>query len=312
MMKTPAKIDLTDINIVTLKKANDPSLFVFWVLGNQCTYSCSYCPERFHSGTFKYQPTEKIQKLLKTLPPADVMFSGGEATYHPDFEKIVLEKPDHIKLSVISNASRPIGFWERITEKLHCVILTFHSEFANLDRFLATANLVYKEHKRYGRVNLTMIPEKWDYCINVYNTLIENKIPVIAKPLVENFGSGSTGLLSGYTSEQLKWISEVSSEGEINDIMLLDKDNNVIHNTSAPELLSSHNTDFREWECHTNTSRMYVDMDGSIFDTVCKQRTQTGSIYTGYTLPTEPMICKQNFCWCHSDINAKKIKITPI
>ena len=58
--------------------------------------------------------------------------------------------------------------------------------------------------------------------------------------------------------------------------------------------------------------RMYVDMDGSIFDTVCKQRTQTGSIYTGYTLPTEPMICKQNFCWCHSDINAKKIKITPI
>ena len=280
MMKTPAKIDLTDINIVTLKKANDPSLFVFWVLGNQCTYSCSYCPERFHSGTFKYQPTEKIQKLLKTLPPADVMFSGGEATYHPDFEKIVLEKPDHIKLSVISNASRPIGFWERITEKLHCVILTFHSEFANLDRFLATANLVYKEHKRYGRVNLTMIPEKWDYCINVYNTLIEKKIPVIAKPLV--------------------------------DIMLLDKDNNVIHNTSAPELLSSHNTDFREWECHTNTSRMYVDMDGSIFDTVCKQRTQTGSIYTGYTLPTEPMICKQNFCWCHSDINAKKIKITPI
>mgnify|MGYP003654040527 CR=1 FL=1 len=279
-MKTPAKIDLTDINIVTLKKANDPSLFVFWVLGNQCTYSCSYCPERFHSGTFKYQPTEKIQKLLKTLPPADVMFSGGEATYHPDFEKIVLEKPDHIKLSVISNASRPIGFWERITEKLHCVILTFHSEFANLDRFLATANLVYKEHKRYGRVNLTMIPEKWDYCINVYNTLIEKKIPVIAKPLV--------------------------------DIMLLDKDNNVIHNTSAPELLSSHNTDFREWECHTNTSRMYVDMDGSIFDTVCKQRTQTGSIYTGYTLPTEPMICKQNFCWCHSDINAKKIKITPI
>ena len=312
MQKSQPKIDLSDGNIVELRKANDPGLFVFWVLGNQCTYSCSYCPERFHSGSYKYHPTDVVQNLLKTLPPCEVMFSGGEATYHPDFEKIVLEKPDHVRISVISNASRPIGFWERIVSKLHSVVLTFHSEFANLDRFLATANLVYKEHDRYGRVNLTMIPEKWDYCVDVYNRLVEQQIPVVVKPLVENFGSGSTGLLSGYTSEQLDWISKISSDGEKNDIILVDKDDNIVHQTSASELLSSHSTDFREWECHTNTTRMYVDMDGLIFDTVCKQRTNTGSIYTGYTIPPKPMICKQNFCWCHTDINAKKIKITSI
>jgi hypothetical protein len=171
---------------------------------------------------------------------------------------------------------------------------------------------VYKEHKRYGKVNLTMIPKKWDYCVDIYNIFIKNNIPVSVKPLVENFGSRSTGVLSSYTQEQLNWISEVSRNGEKNDIVLLDKNNDVLFNTSAAELLTTDNTNFTDWECHTNITRMYVDMDGSIFDTVCKQRSQIGSIYTGYTLPTKPMICKQNFCWCHSDISSTKIKITAI
>lgn len=298
-------------NVIELRKKYD-SLFIFWVLGNQCTYQCSYCPERFHSGTFKYHPTETVQKLLKTLPDCEVMFSGGEATYHPDFEKIVLEKPDQVRISVISNASRPIGFWERITSKLHTVILTFHSEFANLDRFLDTATLVYKEHKKYGKVNLNMNPAKWDYCVDIYNALVEANIPITVKPLVENFGALSTGLLSTYSAENLQWMTDANKNSEKNDIQLIGADNTIKYNTSAAELLSSHNTDFREWECYANTNRMYIDMNGSIFDTTCKQRTKIGNITDGYDRPTDPMICKQNFCWCHSDINAKKIRITPI
>jgi len=237
------------------------------------------------------------------------MFSGGEATFHPDFEKIVLEKPNHVQISVISNASRPIVFWERITEHLKIVVLTYHAEFAKLDRFMETAKLIYLTHKKSGKINLTMIPEKWDLCVDVYNKLKEAGLPVVPKPLVENFGFRSEKLISTYSKEHIEWITGSSNNNEYKTISVIGKDGNVLYNTNPSELLITDQTNFKGWNCWTNTRVLNIDFNGDVKDTACKQRELLGNISTGFTIPTEPKICRQDFCWCHSDIVPKKTKL---
>jgi organic radical activating enzyme len=303
-------MNIYDDEVREIKEVWDPAFFVLWNLGNQCTYKCSYCPETFHSGSIPFQSTENIQNFLKKLPKSHVMFTGGEATFHTDFEKIVLEKPEHLQLSVISNASRPIAFWERIGPKLKSVILTYHTEFAQFERFLATAELVYNTYNRPGQINLTMIPEKWDQCVNTYKKLLEAKLCVIPKPLLEDFGLEATKVSTKYTQEQLEWITSNNKIKTYKNIQILDKNSNVLYKTNPSELLSSMQTNFNNWLCYTNTQTMYIGMRGEIYMATCGQRIHIGSIHDdSYIIPTEPFVCKQNFCWCHSDILPRKVKL---
>lgn len=308
-MVTSGQPNMDDPNVSYIKEVYPTDLFVLWLLGNQCTYSCSYCPEFFNSGSIKYQPTDVIQKVLCELPPANVTFSGGEATFHPDFEKIVLEKPDSIKISVISNGSRPIGFWERIGNELKSITLTFHAEFAKLDRFAEVCNLLYHEYKKPGIINLTMIPKKWEECVDAVYRLRDMGFRVIPKPLVENFGFSATKVNSNYTPDQLSWISNSNKNSGFQNIAVYNNEHIMLYKTNPSELLSNKQTNFYGWRCYTNTQSLYINPDGSVFDTACKQRTYKGSIYTGYSLSNEPIVCSQNFCWCHSDIVRKKEKL---
>jgi MoaA/NifB/PqqE/SkfB family radical SAM enzyme len=201
-------IDISSPEVAYLREFKEEEFHVYWSLGSQCTYECSYCPSQFHDGKFKYQPIEVIQKTLAKLPPSHVMFTGGEATFHPDFERLVNEKPDHIKLSVISNASRPLPFWERIVDKMHVVILTFHAEYADTDRFFKTAELIFLKSRRKGLINVTMVPSHWDKCVAACKIFREAGMTVTVKPLLKNFGVTSPSMIDEYTSEQIKWIKE--------------------------------------------------------------------------------------------------------
>ena len=302
-------MNIYDDEVREIREVWKPELFVLWTLGNQCTYKCSYCPENLHSGTIPFLTKEVIQRLLNKLPKAHVMFTGGEATFHSDFEELVLEKPDHIDISVISNASRPIAFWERIGSKLKSVTLTYHTEFAQFDRFAATADLIYNKFGKPGKINLTMIPEKWDQCVEVYEKLVSANLRVTPKPLLEDWGRHATQVLPSYSNEQITWISEKTKFG-FKSIKVLNKDGNVLYRTNQSELLSLKQTNFKDWLCYTNTQAMYIGLDRNIYMASCGQRIKIGSVNDEvFTIPTEPFICKQNFCWCHSDMSPRKIKL---
>jgi hypothetical protein len=237
-----------------------------------------------------------------------IKFTGGEATFHPEFERIVNEVPSNIQLSVISNGSRPYPFWERIIDKLHAVTLTFHTEFADLDRFLKTAKLIYHDKKKIGSVNLTMIPDRWAECVTVYHELLNNNISVNIKPLVENFGSKTSKLLSTYNNDQLTWIGDHIKISTFKTIGFYNKDNVKIHSTSPAELLTLQQNDFTGWTCYNQTKHLDIGWNGNMFDSMCAQRRNVGSIYTDFNITTEPVLCVTNQCWSLSDLETKKIK----
>lgn len=301
------QINLNDPNVASIREKYKAEFYVIWLLGNQCTYKCSYCPSIFHDGSAKYQPTDVIQNVMKNLPKCNITFTGGEPTFHPDFEKIVLEKPDIVDISVISNASRPLAFWERIASKLRLVTLTYHMEYAIHDRFVSIAELVYKTHKKMGSINLIMLPNRWEECVQVYERLIEKGFRVVLKPLVENFGVGATQTVKEYTQDQLNWIS-LKNKSSYKLISVIGQNNEVIYETTPAELISLNQVNFEGWTCYTNTQCLCIDMIGDVYDTSCTQRTKVGNIYDGFTISTEPLICNQKFCWCYSDIIPKKVK----
>jgi len=302
------KINLLDGDVAYLRHAFPVRDLVYWELGNFCTYKCSYCSPGFNSGSNPYQSTQIIQDTLKKLPPVLVIFSGGEPTFHPDFEKIVLEKPDHVVAGVVTNASRPYAFWERIISNLDLVILSYHNEFAQFDRFFKVAELVFKTHKRGGRVNVIMLPWKWDECVSVYNMVVEAGIPVTAKQLLKSFGNGCEGSVIQYTPEQINWLADASYPPHSGStlIKIYNRNNEVIYNTSATELFVQGQTNFTGWKCHIPEQYLVIGSDGKAYNTSCDQKQIVGDIYNGFTFPNPPVICRTPICWCFSDIAGRK------
>jgi organic radical activating enzyme len=301
-------LNLSDSDVAYLRYASNVDSIVYWELGNFCTYKCSYCSSGFNDGTAPYHKTETVQATLNRLPNTLVLFSGGEPTFHPDFEKIVNESPSHTKIGMVSNASRPFAFWERIIDKMHFAILTYHPEYANIDRFFKVAEFVFKTHIKSGRVNVIMLPVQWDECVSVYNRLVEAGIPVIAKQVLSSFGPGCEGSIPTYTQEQLDWLSSAAFPATISNVRVnvYDKNHKVIYLTTANELLSNGQTNFNGWKCHVPERYLLITNRGSVFNTTCDQKKLVGNIYDGFTFPNEPMICEQNICWCFSDIAGRK------
>jgi len=281
-------------------------IFVSWMLGNQCTYKCSYCNDAYNGGNHKFPSKEKILEVFNTFnTPIKVMFLGGEPTYHPDFEEIVLGKPNHVTIQLISNGSRPLAFWERISQHLDLIILTYHIEYAKLERFKEIAAAC---KNKLNRINLPMLPSRWDECMEVFVSLTEAGFKVSPKVLLEDFGYTANKYLQGYNKEQLAWINS-NQDAAVHTMKMIAPSGKSFKQTNPSELLAQKLTNFKGWECESPKWNVSILSDGRVFDTACKQRKQLGTIESGFTLDRSPVICEQNFCWCYSDLHTKKTRV---
>lgn len=284
---------------------------VYWNLGNICPYTCSYCPASYNSGTVPFHDIDLILKTMHNLDECVITFGGGEPTYHPDFERIINEKPKHIKVGVSSNLARPYDFWTRVVDKLTIVMATFHIEFAKLDRFIQVAELIYLKYKKHGQITLVMVPEKWDECIAAYNELLAHNLPVSAKPILNTIDSteaDSITVIDSYTESQLNWMTTHNEEDSKKFMGVYSDNDELIEQVSIWGLLSAKQS-FAGWLCYTPMQYLCITKYQEVYDQSCNQRTKLGTLTEGFTIPTSPVICRQSACWCTSDIVQKKEKI---
>jgi hypothetical protein len=289
---------------------NQPhKMLVVWSLGDFCPYSCSYCPKVFHQNKTGYHAYEDVINTFNRLPEKTrIVMSGGEPSYHPDIERILDAKVESHDIGFITNAARPLAFWERVLPKVHSLIFTYHTEFANLDRFIETSQAC---KSKLEHINLTMIPGMWDKCRDVYDRFLKEGLPVSPKPLMEDFGIRSTAIISGYTQEQLDWIKKTNETKSPKYIILKDSSGNIVGRTNPSEMLAGKMNNFQGWTCNTQMDRLYIIFNGEVWSTSCKQRKLLGNIKDGFELIQEPAVCEQTFCWSHSDISTFKSKKYP-
>ena len=115
-----------------------------WSMGNTCNFSCDYCPTILHDGT---NPWMSKEVYLKTIEKVCDYYKehtyihngeekvramhweliGGEVTTIPDFEEILQKLYDYkANVTVYSNGSRTVRWWEEARNYLQGVVLTYH------------------------------------------------------------------------------------------------------------------------------------------------------------------------------------------
>lgn len=65
---------------------------------------------------------------------------------------------------------------------------------------------------------------------------------------------------------------------------------------------------FKGWYCNAGTDFLWINDKGYIYGNVCRHSGCYGNLYTSFTLPTEPMICPAQSCYCAADIEIFKSK----
>ena len=146
------------------------TVLVDWMLGNACSYACSYCPKSLHDGTVRWQNPDDVVDFYDRLHTHYVthrnrrvwlQFTGGEPTMHPQIIRILEEASARgFSVSLISNASRTHRFWTKIKPHLNAVILTYHSEFVDFDHFKGVGEILVPDVPVH--INVTMKPAEFD------------------------------------------------------------------------------------------------------------------------------------------------------
>lgn len=151
------------------------SFIVHWLLGNRCNYSCSYCPDIWHS----YDSTDKSLKELQSswlrilevnynkYKKYEIAFLGGENTLNKDFLPFVQwlnhEYKDVItNIGFITNGTASVKYYSEILNYCSWITFSTHSEFMDEEKFFTKLLKVSELAKHAGcKIKVNIMNESW-------------------------------------------------------------------------------------------------------------------------------------------------------
>ncbi len=278
-------------------------IFITWMLGNKCQYKCSYCNSDFNSGRSPFPSLETVLNLSNRYPRSDILFTGGEPTMWEGLEDFLALKPTEVRVRLQTNGARPISYWERIAPFLHNVILSFHIEYSKIEKFIELYKVL---DKKVFRVNLPMTIDNWERCVESFDVLKYHGIPVSPKVVLKIFGLGNEGPVE-YSEEQWAWLRSHQDYSDTLKITL--ETGEEFFSSPAKQLMKPLGTNFEGLDCYSPVEQLHIDLDGSIYDSSCSQRSLLGNLgnLKTYFNNHKPIRCKTPFCWCYSDIHTTKM-----
>jgi len=327
------------ISIDHLNPKNKDVLAVNWLLTNLCNYRCSYCSEEIHDGSITPLEIEKILNFCTNLiqnaksknKEVFFEFNGGEVTYFPKIERLI----DHIydngaKVGVITNGSRPLKWWQSIGHKIDSVLLSFHLEFANLDKFIEVIKFLEKDSNRKVHLNVMIIPGRFEECYKAAVKIKKQSLASISlQRLLENHTTENDTLYP-YTDEEKRRMIEFKTKRylkrsvkkvisyvlgdkayEARGKMLKTLEDKSSKPVSTDELVTSGQSRFKNWECMAGVENLAIDWHGNITRGQCGVGGMLGNIKDeDLNLDIKPIICNRDFCYCGFDLLCTKNKIT--
>ena len=290
-------------------KFMDDIVLINWSMTTVCNYKCSYCPSTLHDGLYKFpNNTQDILDFLTEIQNKNkekkiyLAILGGEPTLWPKFNEFLQAVDDNVYIEIMSNGSRPLKWWKNNIDnldRLYQVVLTYHSEYADKDKFINLCEFLAKNLKNFLHVNI-MVPPKDTKCIEMFNMIKEiDNLGVRAKGIRIAFGDK---YLAEYTDQEFK-IIEASNAYNI-------KEENIFHfdNTGFYKLSFEKKYTWKNQLCHIGLDSFFIDYDGLIYRANCKVGGNIGKL-GNYTLPTTGVICPKKWCPCVADAVIKKEKI---
>jgi organic radical activating enzyme len=298
-------------------------VLVDWMLGNGCSYACSYCPKALHDGTMGWQRVEDVLAFYDQLhrhyarlrdKRVWLQFTGGEPTMHPQIIRLLTEaSAKGFSVSLISNASRTERFWQKIAPCLDSVILTYHNEFAELDHFRSVGRLL--SARMPVHVNVTMRPDHFDRTLEEARAL-RAAMPAASislKPLRVDFEDA----LFDYSTQQMQQMQDglpptAKQEGPMpRGTMTVTLPGGERQKVRANEFVLRGENHWRGFRCNAGLESLRIKGSGVITRAVCSVGDDIGRLGEAVQLPVAPVLCSAETCSCVADILITKSRPRP-
>jgi hypothetical protein len=292
-------------------------VLVDWTLGTRCNFRCSYCPSELHDGSHAFPPPNSILEFAQILSKhyerlgrrVFVQFTGGEVTLYSDLLDILADlNQSGIRSSIISNGSRGLAYWSKLSPLLDSVTLTHHIEFANWERFRAIVAFVSERIRT--NVQITMLPNRFDECLEraLGIRALCSRATIGLKPLRVGFGSE----LFTYSAQQLEILQRPPVPpardpiaGGVRGRMRI-QDGDTCEILSAGQILARGLNRWPGWSCRAGLELLAVNAQGEVYRGLCREGGSLGNIKDKVMLPTESVVCGRRSCNCLSDIMTTK------
>lgn len=324
-------------DIIEIKQNLDKKLIrIGIILSNYCNYKCWYCWPEANAGTIKYPDAKKLIPNLAHLldyykknagkTKFDFNLAGGEPTNWKEFIPFVSYFKEHygVKMTVHTNGSRKLDWWEKAYPYLDNVSISVHHEFADAQHIKEVADFLHsKKVPVYTQV--LMDPQAWDKCMSLVEELKTSKYHWSIR-----YNEVIHPTLS-YTEEQKRVVNSVRARGQkwwwfllynrsyhVNTVLV--KENGTYEHVSENHILINKLNNFKGWQCNLGIDWINIASTGHITGYCPNQIYNTDTVYNLFDSDFKekfdpviaPVICEQNSCICVLDTNMPKKKVSNI
>lgn len=88
--------------------------------------------------------------------------------------------------------------------------------------------------------------------------------------------------------------------------IILHFDNEESREANVNDLLATESNKFKGWLCWAGVQNISIDNEGNVWRAICKVGGKLGTIYEGFSVPKEPIVCTKDSCTCAADIQLSK------
>lgn len=316
---------MSNTSFVDMKKAN-----IYWQPNRYCNYECSYCFPGSHTKVkdfvdkdLAFQTIDKcVQKFTERgIERINWGWSGGEATFHPNFldfqERILSHEHMNMTFNMTTNLSHNLPWWKKfvnITKKYKHISIaaSLHQEYVKtsvqIDKFLEKLN--YLRSNNIGiTINQVMDPDIFDDQLEGLEKFYENdyKIsPKINTTLHKEYlkYTGSTV----YSKEQLE-VMHNSQKKRNTVVTVIDENGNKSDFQSFEQIKNLGLWHLSDWVCSAGYLSLTIE-NNTVKRGVGGCRHQLlGTLDGDWDLYDQPQICgvkEGTPCTCVADLKLPK------
>jgi len=312
-------------------------------MGNQCNFTCEYCPPVLHDGTKPWLPLESYITAVDRICShyADIRKSvhfeliGGEVTVMSGFEDIIRKINEYGCSSVaFTNASRTINWWSKAKHYLNGVVITWHPQSMDKQHLIDVIN----EIKDYVNIdiNIAGIGGRVDELGNTVEELRElfkdcqrnnyNNVSICVKTMYKKLlgRDSKQETYWPYTDYELEIIKRPGIkpmpmpmpnpdqpvfEPDPRDWMTeFLYDNGEAKYVQSHQIINEGLNKFKGMSCYLGFESLTIDASGDIYSSWCGAK-HFGNIakLESWELPKSLTVCPYDFCNNISDIAISKV-----
>jgi MoaA/NifB/PqqE/SkfB family radical SAM enzyme len=302
---------------ITIVPANKDYTFITWEVFNICNYSCSYCPEELHSGSFNaIELDDALYFFNEVFLDHDhdserriLSIGGGEPTLWKNLKSFINRLDDSYSIELVTNGSRTIRWWDEFINnvKLDRIVISVHMEYAKVPHIIELIELLNCRTQLTVMILTTDQSQFGEVC-HIYDH-IKNSSSLKCSFRVKAIVDKKHGSYLSSNNEHIETMVINSNYGDMkysNDIIMNEQYLNI---NQVNSMISKNQNRFKDYKCFIGNKRIYITYDGSIYGASCS----TAKLYRMGNIRDDvikkfisPVRCRNEYCPCPPDIRIHK------